>query len=130
MNQLSRFRHRAAARLARPSDANDRRRYQRFVGSGMMARIGQAMHEVTDLSLGGLRLPFVDHKVGEVVKVQLIPRDGTKLLLNDALYAEARVAENGPAWTGLEFTTVSYTLAKLIIRHMARVTGVEPFHFR
>lgn len=129
MNQMIRHRLRLA-RLARPEAESDRRRFQRFAGTGMMARIGQEMVEVGDMSLGGLRLPRRDLAAGAVVKVQLIPREGTKLHLNEALYAEARVVEHGPGWTGFAFVVVSYSLAKMIVRHMARLTGIEPYHFR
>lgn len=122
--------NRFASRLVRSQAADDRRAFRRFAGNGLMARIGDAIVEVTDISVGGLRVARQDLARGRRVHLQLIPREGTKLALNESIRAEAEVVGACDAWTHLRFTAVSYSLAKLIIRHIARTTGVQPYHFR
>lgn len=122
---------RFASRLARTNSAEDRRAFRRFAGSGLMVRLGESIVEVADISVGGMRTARQDHAAkGHLLQVQLIPREGTKLALNDSIRAEVVVVGSCEQWTHFRFTAVTYTLAKLIIRHIARTTGVQPYHFR
>lgn len=122
--------HRFISRLARSNAADDRRMFRRFAASGLMVRVGAKLVEIADISIGGMRLPRQDLANGKALRLELIPRDGTKLALNDAIGADMMVVGSCADWTHFRFTLVTYSLAKLIIRHIARTTGTEPYHFR
>lgn len=120
-------RSRHALRQLRASSPEDRRRFQRFGSAGLMVRLGDQFVEVEDISLGGLRVARQELAKDRVFNVQLMPREGSKLALNDAVMAEVVVVGSCDKWTRLGFTVVNYTLAKTIIRQIARLTGVQPF---
>lgn len=128
MNQIAyNLRH---ARHLRASSAEDRRRFHRFAAEGLMVRLGDRILDIQDVSLGGLRVERQDVPKGKMVELQLIPRSGRALALNDSVRARAEVVGHCDRWTHLRFQQVTYTLAKTIIRQFARTTGVQPFVFK
>jgi hypothetical protein len=130
MTPIARPPHRFASRLARSSEADDRRLFRRFTATGLMVRVGDQFVEIADISVGGMRVARQDLAKGAELRVQLLPRDGTKLALNHAIPADVVVVGSCADWTHFRFTTVTYSLAKLIVRHIAMTTGTEPYHFR
>lgn len=123
--------HRASvSRLMRSHQADDRRHYHRFEHHGLMARVGNQLHEVHDVSLGGMRLNAVDVAVGSELTLTLFPREGRQLGLSESLTVRGQVVGHVKDGTRIRFPTMSYTLAKFLIQHLARRHGVEPYIFR
>ncbi|CAA7620405.1 hypothetical protein [Magnetospirillum sp. UT-4] len=129
MNSYSRIRRTLTSRMAN-TQTDDRRRFQRYTGAGMTAILNGKVVDVDDVSLGGLRLPRMELARGTELTVQLMPRVGDRLLVNENIHVRTMVVRNCDAWTHLHFTAMTYTIAKAIIRHMGRVTGVKPFMVR
>ncbi len=127
MNHVTHIDPRWVGRLARSRAADDRRQFQRYQGSGLVANIEQELLEVDDVSISGIRVPGTRLPRGRMVAVRLIPREGTKLALNHAVTTTAEVVgvENGH--TRLHFVSAQFSVAKLVIRHIAGRTGVQPF---
>lgn len=119
-----------ASKLMRAHHADDRRRYHRFDRHGLVARIGSIIHEVEDVSVGGLRLKAADLPVGQHVAMTLIARDGTRLDISHSMPARGEVVSRNGAAAGIRFTAMTYTLAKFLIQHLARRHGVQPYIFR
>lgn len=115
------------ARLARSRGSDDRRQFQRYEGAGLIANIEQELLEVDDVSISGIRVPGTHLKRGSTVVVRLIPREGKKLALNHAVTAVAEVVGVEGGHTRLHFVSLQFSLAKLVIRHIASRTGVQPF---
>lgn len=123
--------HRASvSRLMRSHQADDRRQYHRFEHHGLIARIGSQLHEVRDVSLGGIRLDPVAVAVGADLTVTLFPREGRQLGLAQSLAVRCQVIGHVDDATRIRFAFMSYTLAKFLIQHLARRNGVQPYIFR
>ncbi|MBX9634713.1 MAG: PilZ domain-containing protein [Magnetospirillum sp.] len=124
------FRKQRAAALIRSHEAGDRRLYHRFAESGMVVRLGTQLLDVHDLSIGGMRLSHGGVEPGTLVTVQLIPREGRKLMLPQTIEAKAKVIGQCNSWTRLRFEGMTFSLAKFLIQYMARRHGVEPYIFK
>lgn len=125
--QLRRLR---AAALIRSHEPGDRRLYHRFAEFGIVVRLGTQLLDVHDLSIGGLRVPHCGLAPGTQVKLQLIPREGRKLLLPQTIAAKGEVISQCDSWTRMHFVGMTFTLAKFLIQYMARCHGVQPFIFK
>lgn len=121
------FRRPRALSIARAQEPGDRRQYQRYVEYGMVVRIGAQLFDVHDLSIGGLRITRCEEEVGAAVSLQLIPREGRKLMLPETVNAEIIIVGQCEKWSRLKFSGLTFTLAKFLIKYMARRHGVEPF---
>lgn len=103
-------------RVATP---HERRRFARFAGEGLMARIGEHVVTVADVSLGGLRLaPAASLQRGQMTDIELIPADEAALSSAHAVRVCARVLCVEASGARLAFQSVHYSLARLIIRHV------------
>ncbi|HLO78090.1 MAG TPA: hypothetical protein VK196_16670 [Magnetospirillum sp.] len=118
------------ANLMRPHDVDDRRHYQRFEQHGLMVRIGDKLHDVHDVSVGGIRVATLDAAIGTVLSMTLFPRDGRQLGLSQSMAVRGEVVGHVGAWTRIRFASMSYTLAKFLIQHLARRNGVQPYIFK
>ncbi len=116
--------------LMRPREADDRRQYQRFEQHGLMVRIGDKLLDVHDVSVGGIRVQRLDLAVGGTCQMTLLPRDGRQLDLSQSMAARGLVVGHVAGWTRLKFSSMSFTLAKFLVQHLARRHGVEPYIFR
>jgi hypothetical protein len=114
----------------RTKNGEDRRRYTRFDQIGLMARIGNKLVKVHDLSVGGLQVEPIDVAAGSTIALTMLPSHGGRVDLNRSQPARGEVVGHGGGHTHIRFTHVSYTLAKFIVQHLARRTGVEPYIFR
>lgn len=119
-----------AANVLRAHEGADRRQYHRFEDHGIMARIGDKLLEVHDVSVGGMRVGRIDAVIGAELSLTLFPREGRQLELSRAMTVRGEVVGHTGQWTRLRFVTVSYTLAKFLIQHLARRQGVEPYIFK
>ncbi|CAA7611631.1 hypothetical protein MTBLM5_10132 [Magnetospirillum sp. LM-5] len=127
MTHVTQLHHRRLAHMARSGASDDRRQFRRYEGAGLIANIDQELLEVDDISVSGLRVPGERLPRGRTVQVQLIPREGSKLALNHAVNTLAEVVGVGNGHTRLHFVSLQFSLAKLVIRHIATRTGVQPF---
>lgn len=114
----------------RPHEADDRRHYQRFQQHGLMVRIGDKLHEIHDVSVGGICIGAVDAAEGSALAMTLFPRDGRQLELARSIMAQGQVVGHTGPWTRIRFTRMSFTLAKFLIQHLALRNGVQPFIFK
>lgn len=124
------FRRQRAAAMIRSQEPGDRRLYNRFPECGMVMRLGKQLLDVHDVSIGGLRVPLCGEKPGTAVTVQLIPRDGRKLLMHQTFAAQVEIISQCESWSRLRFTGMTYSLAKFLIQYMGRRHGVQPFIFK
>ncbi len=112
-------------------DCGERRQLHRYPGTGLVARFGDRVVEVLDISLGGLRLaPGYDVGAGEVRF--RIARRGSGRPEPDSLGASATAVKAAATGNGqhLRFVGMNYPLARLVIGHIAAVSGVSPYIFR
>lgn len=119
-----------AAAYLRPHEADDRRQYHRFDDHGLIARIGDKLVEVHDISVGGIRVARFDAAEGSAVTLTLLPRVGRRVDLGQSHRAEGEVVGHVGGWTRIRFPRLSYSLAKFIIHHLGRRNGVQPYIFR
>jgi hypothetical protein len=124
------FRRQRAAAIIRSQEPGDRRLYNRFPEAGMVVRIGPQLLDVHDLSIGGLRVPQCGSTPGSRIKLQLIPRDGRKLMMHRTFAVEGEVISQCDTWTRLRFVGMTYSLAKFLIQYMAQRHGVQPYIFK
>ena len=119
-------------------DGCERRRLQRHSGTGLVARFGDGVAEVLDISLGGIRLALsgdcgraATTGQGEAVSF-LIANPGAPRHRPGAqgVSATAVVVEAGEHDLHLRFVGMTYPLAQVIIAHIASVSGVSPYIFR
>lgn len=108
----------------------DRRRYQRFEQHGLMARIGDTLLEMRDISVGGMCVARLEQPVGAEIAMTLFPRDGQHLDLGRSLVVRGEVLGHVDHWTRLRFVGMTYSLAKFLVQHLARCHGVEPYIFK
>lgn len=124
------FRRKSAAAMVRSQEPGDRRLYNRFPESGMVVRVGQQLLDVHDLSIGGLCVPQCGSKPGSRIKLQLIPREGRKLLMQKVFAVEVEVVSECDSWTRLHFVGMTYSLAKFLIQYMAKRHNLQPYIFK
>lgn len=124
------YRRPRASAVIRSHEPGDRRLYNRFPESGMVVRIGSQLLDVHDLSIGGLRVPHCGAKPGSQINLQLIPRDGRKLLMQKTFNVQGEVIGQCDSWTRMRFIGMTYSLAKFLIQYMAQRHGVQPYIFK
>lgn len=118
------------SKMLRSRQADDRRHYHRFEQHGLMARIGSVLHEVRDVSVGGIRVDALDAPVGAELAIVLFPRDGRQLGLAQSMTVRGEIVGHLRGATRIRFLSMSYALAKFLIQHLARRNGVEPYIFK
>lgn len=115
------------SRLMRARTNDDRRQYHRFEQHGLVVRIGTTLHQVHDVSVGGIRVEALSLPAGTEVVMTLIPREGAELELAEAMTVRGHVVGHVKNSARICFDGISYNLAKVLIRHLARRHGVEPY---
>lgn len=120
----------STSKLMRSRETDDRRHYHRFEQHGLMARIGTVLHEVHDVSVGGIRVDALNLSVGTELSITLFPRDGRQLEVAQSMTVRGLVVGHVKGATRIRFPAMSYTLAKFLIQHLARCQGVEPYIFK
>lgn len=118
------------SRFMRSRQTDDRRHYHRFETHGLVARIGGSQYDVHDVSVGGIRIQGLDAPQGARLTVLLLPSDGKQLDEAKAMAVEGLVVGHVKGSCRVRFPTMSYTLAKFLIHHLARQHGVEPYIFK
>ncbi|MGE5478152.1 MAG: hypothetical protein ACM3Q1_15970 [Bacteroidales bacterium] len=118
------------AALMRSRQMDDRRHYHRFEQHGLMARVGNNLHEVRDVSVGGIRIDAVEAAIGAELAITLFPRDGRQLDVDQSMTVRGEIAGHVQGTTRIRFLSMSYTLAKFLVQHLARRHGVEPYIFK
>jgi len=118
-------------------DGSERRRLQRYLGTGLVARFGDGAVDVLDISLAGIRLALAGDigrgGIGDRGEVRFhIVRPGTPRhrLGGQGVAATAMVVAAGEHDLHLRFVGMTYPLAQVIIAHIAAVSGVSPYIFR
>jgi hypothetical protein len=114
----------------RSRQMDDRRQYHRFEQHGLMARVGNNLHEVRDVSVGGIRIDAVEAEIGAQLAITLFSRDGRQLDVDQSMTVRGEVAGHVRGTTRIRFLSMSYTLAKFLVQHLARRHGVEPYIFK
>lgn len=118
------------ARITRSYEADDRRYFRRFHGHGLVAEIDQQLVEVSDISITGAAVAGLSLSKGEVIRLKLIPRTDSHLLINDSVTVRAESQGSEAGYTRLRFLDVGFGLARLVVRYVSACTGVQPFIFR
>jgi hypothetical protein len=108
------------------SPDSDRRHHPRYAGPGLMANIGGRLVNVIDISVGGARLEKGFAMAKGPVSFVLIPRVGSKLILNEGVKVTGTVAHEDDQSVGIVFIAATYALSKLIVRHASKLLKVEP----
>ncbi len=111
-------------------NGDDRRRFNRFDQIGVVVRIGDKLVKVQDLSVGGVQIERIEIAKGSTVALTMLPSHAGRVDLNRSQPARGEVVGHEGGYTHIRFTSVSYTLAKFIIQHLAQRSGVEPYIFR
>lgn len=119
-----------AAQLMRPHEADDRRHYHRFEQHGLMVRVASKLYEIHDVSVGGIRIDSLDAQVGAELALTLFPREGRQLNVGHSMSVRGQVVGHAGSSTRIRFASMSYTLAKFLIQHLARRNGVQPYIFK
>lgn len=112
---------------------DDRRKYARVKPVALMARIGNQLLEINDISLSGICVAHGKdplHVGDGPLEITLIPRDGRNLDVNSSLRVRGRIVRHGAHASAITFESFSFALAKMITGVMARHSGVEPFLIR
>jgi hypothetical protein len=123
------FSRRLAIRL-RAQSVDDRRHYHRFEQHGLMARVRDKLLEIHDVSLGGIRVERIEAAVGSDLPLVLFPRDGRRLDLGQSMTIRGEIVGHTGEWTRIRFHAMTYSLAKFLVQHLARRSGIEPFIFK
>lgn len=105
---------------------DDRRSFGRFEGKGLVAIVNGAVVDVLDISLSGAKLAAGFAVGAREVSITLIARDDRALMLNESVPAAAVIVRTDDHAVSIRFTRLTYTLAKMIIRHTAALSGVTP----
>lgn len=100
---------------------DERRRFLRVAGDGLMARLGGRLISVADISLGGMRVAPAPHvRKGELAQMQLIPLEGEKMCLDRAVDAWGLVLAADENGVRLAFEGLRLSQARLIMTHVRR----------
>lgn len=97
---------------------------------GLMVRLGDTLHEVQELSVGGLWVDRVDAPLGAKVPMTLFPREGHHLELSQTMTTRGEVAGHDGDATCIRFVGLTFPLARFVIQQLARQSGVQPYIFR
>jgi len=108
----------------RPRD--ERREKPRSPGNGLMARIGDKLVEVIDLSVTGVKVVRGVHLGEGAVSFTLFRRIGASLELNQGVKVTGRVVRIDETSVAIDFLANSYALAKLVVWHASGQLGAAP----
>jgi hypothetical protein len=98
----------------RPTTPQERRRYPRLEGTGLMVRIGGMLVPVLDVSASGMKVPRTFRADSAVMDFTLYPCHGSKLDLNHGVRGLGKISHLEPAVIGIAFEPPSLALVKLM----------------
>jgi len=91
-----------------------------------MARIGDKLVEVIDLSNTGIKLARSFAPADGPMAFTLFRRNGSALEINKSVKVTGRVVRQDEATVAIDFLANSYALAKLVVWHAGGKLGVAP----
>lgn len=95
-----------------------------------MVRLGPALVDVHDISVGGICLDGHHGEPGTMVDLQLMVREGRNLDVSQAVWVSGEILGHIPDGTRIRFPRITYALAKFIIGHLAQQNGLQPYIFK
>jgi hypothetical protein len=104
---------------------DDRRRYARKIGHGLVLLIDGRAHPVVDISTAGISFQASGHRLGSAITARLARLSK----LDDCVDAKITVKGIGEATTHGEFRP-TMALLRYIIGHIGEATGTQPAYFR
>lgn len=108
----------------------ERRHFVRFQGKGFIVQLGDKLYNVTNLSIGGIKLEGATLPLNSTHSVKLIPRNDKNLELNNSRMIDIKVVRLDKDGVGCSFTKPSFDLMKIIISHASEQTGHKPYIFK
>ena len=105
---------------------SERRVHPRQPGNGLMARVGDKLVEVLDMSVTGIKLARSFSPVDGPMAFTLIRRHGATLEINKGVSVTGQVVRLEQGTVAIDFLANSYALAKLAVWHAAGKLGVAP----
>jgi len=106
--------------------AIERREQPRRPGDGLIARVGDKLVKVLDMSATGIRLER-NFALGDgLMEFTLFRRTGTSLELNKSVKVTGKLARQDQHSVAFSFQNSSYALAKLVVWHASGQLGVAP----
>jgi len=104
---------------------DDRRQFSRHAGKGLIARVGNQLVEVLDISMGGMKLEKTFDAAAGPLGFVLIPRHENKLDLNKGVKASGTVVRVEDDGVAIQFAA-TYALSKLVVWITSEKLGVAP----
>ena len=95
----------------------ERRRYPRFQGFGLMANIGGKLVRVVNVSAKGMTVERTFPYGTEPLSFTLYPSDGRRLDLNKGVKGTGIVAHEEDALVGIRFQPATLALVRLVVDH-------------
>ncbi len=115
----SRRRHGRRAHSAQP----------RSRSRGLMACVDGKLLEIHGFIGDALKMEECGLGAGTVVDVDIIPRDGFRLLIADAVSITGAVTQSDDGCMRIGVNDVSYSLISFLMRHLSGKTAVMPHVF-
>ena len=106
----------------------ERRRLVRHTGTGLSAQLRGQLVDVTDISLTGIRIATGRDLGAGQIRFNLVCDRGDGQ--ETSAPAVAMVVARGPSDQRMRFVGMNYRLARMIVHHIARLNGVDPYVFR
>ncbi|MBI3446115.1 MAG: PilZ domain-containing protein [Magnetospirillum sp.] len=103
-------------------DGQERRRYPRFNGLGLMANIGGKLVRVAGISAGGMNLEAGFAVAAGSMRFTLYPTENGKVDINHGIGGACRLVREGERLVALRFDPATYRLVKFI----AECSGAGP----
>lgn len=110
------------------SDAHvNQRRFERARVRGLYAEVSGKLVEVADISIGGMKLVGGPALERGPLRFKLIPIEDGRLLVNESIQAVGTVTRVESDGVGVEFTSPTWTLVKMVVRRMGEISEINPF---
>ncbi len=107
---------------------DERRRLIRHPGTGLVAQLRGQTADVLDISLNGIRLAIARDLGPGHLRFNLISDLGGEQ--ESSAPAIAVAVARGVSDLRMRFVGMNYRLARMIVHHIARLNGVDPYVFR
>ena len=92
----------------------ERRRYPRFQGFGLMANIGGKLVRVSGMSAGGMKLEKGFKLLPGPMRFTLYPSDGDKIDINNGIGGTCRLVREDDDVIAMRFDPATYRLVKFV----------------
>ena len=115
--------------IAQPGSVHavgERRKRPRQSGNGLMARIGNQLVDVIDLSDSAVKVARGFDPAKGPMEFTLFRRNGSSLELNSGVKARGQVMRVDAESVVIDFLANSYALAKMVVWHTSGRLGVAP----